>query len=505
MKLDKRFVLGAAFVLGLGMNLTACGGDDDDNGNSGEETQCNVTKESCEEKGQDFDEANCACKEKGGEETEDLCGNGKLDDGEVCDTVDGEVTFASDKGTCQLWYDENKDQLSSSLVTDDEAKPGCSKDCKAHSQGTCKTEETVLCGNGQIDEGETCDIGLDGQAKTSDDVIAEGITCNDYQEGSWKEGGKPSCAADCKGYGAGSGDTKCESADVADDINGIVSCKADITADNTKATGTAIVETADANAVVKGKIVCESADSNIGKAINLSKVEFAEAASGTITANEVTTAYESDGNYSCVFYVEITEGQGAVCSKDGTVSPASKSLSEYDGASFEVTGMSTPTDGAIAVWNTFADDVSVLLTEGLKVQDGSDTAALIKLTLGSAGYKKDGTTPAFKATVNSGKLRIQADAAKNWGDSGTINDTHSYLSIATTALAKDSQIIIKLDTRGATLQLNAGDTELKNDIKTEKGTSSEFTVDVAANTSDIRLYSLTADQTVIDIESIVIK
>ena len=124
MKFDKRFVFGAALVLGLGLNLSACGDDDKKDDEKPSDPPI----------------------------SEDSCKNGVLDAGEVCDTVDGKVVFAEGKGTCQLWYDENKDSETSPLVNDPEAVPGCAKTCMAHAKGTCKTEAAVLCGNGKIGE-----------------------------------------------------------------------------------------------------------------------------------------------------------------------------------------------------------------------------------------------------------------------------------------------------------------------------------------------------------------
>ena len=434
----------------------------------------------------------------------DTCGNGVLDADEVCDIVDGAEKWSDGNGTCEKWAAENDLTLSD----DEQGKPGCASNCKAHRQNPktgkgCTSTKNKLCGNGVIDDGEKCDI-KDGKI-----IFAPSITDTSCKatygkgEGNFVADGIPGCNATCDDWAKGT--CHAEGEEPVDNINGIVSCKAEITADNTKATGKATVVTADSNALAKGKIVCDVESSNIGKALNDSKVEFAEAASGVITAKDVTTAFESDGTYSCVFYVEIKSGEGAVCSKDGTVSAASKNLSEYDGVSFEVTGHGTPTDGAIAAWNKFEGDVSGLLSDGIKVQEGSDTAAVMKMVFGTDGYKKNSDKPAFSAKVNSGKLRIQADSKEKWGKAGTIDGSHSYVSIATTALAKDAKLVIKLDSRGATLQINAADNKLKDDIKTTSGTFTEFTVDVPASTSDIRLYSLTADQTVIDIESVVIK
>ena len=93
MKFD-RFAMVALLALGLGCGVSACDGDD--------------------------------------EEDVDSCGNGVLDEGEVCDTVNGEIKFADDsKATCEL-AEQGKF-----------GKPGCAKDCRGYSKGSCSDVKPI--------------------------------------------------------------------------------------------------------------------------------------------------------------------------------------------------------------------------------------------------------------------------------------------------------------------------------------------------------------------------
>ena len=420
MKFDKRFVLGAALILGLGMNLTACG--DDDKKDDEDNKTCTVTKESCEQQNKDFDKDKCECKAK---EQSDDCGNGKLDEGEVCDKVDNEVKFAEGKGTCQLWYEENKEQESSQLVDDPEAKPGCSSDCKAHSMGTCKTEAAVLCGNGKIDDGEVCDIGLDGQAKTEDDVVT-GKTCKDYDaEVSWKSG-DPSCAKDCKGFGKGT----CVEADAVEDVNGIVSCTATITVAENKATGNANVVTSDGKSV-SGAIVCGSL--NAGLAPLISKLELSAAAEGKHSGEVSLADFKDKGNYGCFYYVKAADQEnGVFCSADGTVtSDTSKTVDDIKVATFDVAG--EVTEGTLATWtfndyNIQSDKTKIAedMKTGLVPEDG--TGSDIKL-LWNAVDGVDVSVTLTKATTTTALQIKNADTTNgNWAATQT-KDTNSSLVI----------------------------------------------------------------------------
>jgi hypothetical protein len=449
MKLDKRFVFGAALLLGLGMNISGCGDDGDDNNGN----ECKVTKESCEKDGKDFDKDKCECKakaeeckvtkescEKDGKEFDaencrcntvkaETCGNNKLDEGEICDTVDGEVKFADGKGTCQLWYDENKDKETAPLVDDPEAKPGCASGCTAHSMGSCKTEAKVLCGNGQIDDGEVCDIGIDGQAKTDDDVVT-GKTCNDYQEGNWKEGGKPSCAKDCKSLGGGFGDTKCVSADVVEEVNGIVSCEASITIAEDKATGNAEVVAKDGKSV-SGAIVCGSL--NAGLAPLISKLELSAATDGKHSSEISIADFKDKGNYGCFYYVKAADqDNGVFCSTDGTVtSNTEKTVDDIKLVTFDVAG--EVTEGTLATWtfnnyNIQSDKTKIAedMKTGLVPEEG--TGSDIKL-LWNEVTGVDVSVSLTKATTTTALQIKNADTTNgNWAATQT-KDTNPSLVI----------------------------------------------------------------------------
>lgn len=397
MKFDKRFVFGAALVLGLGLNLSACGDDDKKDDEKPSDPPI----------------------------SEDSCKNGVLDAGEVCDTVDGKVVFAEGKGTCQLWYDENKDTETSPLVNDPEAVPGCASSCKAHSKGTCKTEAAVLCGNGQIDADEVCDIGKDGQAKTDDDVIADGKTCNDYQEGSWKDGGKPSCAKDCKGYGAGT----CVSNDVA---GGISKCTATVeySADSKKATATVNVES---ESEYFTTVLCAPKANKLAAAISKDK-EL------TASSEFDASTFSDAGDYACIVVaVEKENGNRSLCSPSGDILKIGDGVETFENAACgSFTLESQATADTLAKW-TFAsvnkDEVDTTIGgSGVAPDEGSENSLLLKYN--KVGEKADKITLSMTADGSGTNaltaFQIKVSAAGDLGE-GQSADAASHISIGTLA------------------------------------------------------------------------
>ncbi len=102
----------------------------------------------CNDKCTGFDTTKCSA--------EKTCGNGKLDDGEVCDgsllngrTCAQQVGFGS-TGT-----------------------PACNSTCSGYTKGTCTA--AVKCGNGKLDSGEKCD-GTILNGKTCADIVGLGST-----------------------------------------------------------------------------------------------------------------------------------------------------------------------------------------------------------------------------------------------------------------------------------------------------------------------------------------
>lgn len=124
-----------------------------------------------------------------------LCGNGRMDPGEVCDGGTGCTTGCLLAENQQCTRDTDCASVACRrgvCVPCTEGGQCQSNDCR---EGTC----TNLCGNGKVDTGEICDPGLAGDAPgcTRDCLRAVGADCSDSREcqtglcGS--NGGKSSC------------------------------------------------------------------------------------------------------------------------------------------------------------------------------------------------------------------------------------------------------------------------------------------------------------------------
>jgi len=133
-----------------------------------------------------------------------ICGNRKLESGEVCDTWEvGELTCADVPDIEPLGNTEKY-----------LGQPKCNDDCTAIEIGSCYKSK---CGNGYSDAGELCDA-------SSSQVHSTFPSCDDYYNAaskglSWKPGGEPGCSSDCKGYSKGT----CQLEDQPRD--GITSCE----------------------------------------------------------------------------------------------------------------------------------------------------------------------------------------------------------------------------------------------------------------------------------------
>ena len=136
------------------------------------------------------------------------CGNGLVEDGEVCD---GEAGVPE---TC-LAYDAEKSW-------GDGGRPGCSSDCASLNVGTC-VERVSACGNGLVEDDEVCD----GEAGVPETCLAFDA---DRQ---WQDGGRPGCASDCRALSVGTcresfaecGDGFAEDHEVCDGTDGVpVTC-----------------------------------------------------------------------------------------------------------------------------------------------------------------------------------------------------------------------------------------------------------------------------------------
>lgn len=223
MKLDKRFILAASLVLGLGLGFQACSDDDDSSDEA--KTECKVNTD-CKDKAKPVCTAGkCvaetptdtnACKDK----TEGAdCGEGKTcqkgaDDKLECKakTTGGDTTkecyksinCSTDKPICS----EGK------CIAAADAK-ACTKteECGADQfckDGKCEDKaKPATCRNKALDDKEICDIDKSGNA-----IFATGkeITCqqffdmnpDNYTAGTVaKDGGKPGCSDDCLAYKKG--------------------------------------------------------------------------------------------------------------------------------------------------------------------------------------------------------------------------------------------------------------------------------------------------------------
>ena len=223
MKLDKRFILAASLVLGLGLGFQACSDDDDSSDEA--KTDCKVNTD-CKDKAKPVCTAGkCvaetptdtnACKDK----TEGAdCGEGKTcqkgaDDKLECKakTTGGDTTkecyksinCSTDKPICS----EGK------CIAAADAK-ACTKteECGADQfckDGKCEDKaKPATCRNKALDDKEICDIDKSGNA-----IFATGkeITCqqffdmnpDNYPAGTVaKDGGKPGCSDDCLAYKKG--------------------------------------------------------------------------------------------------------------------------------------------------------------------------------------------------------------------------------------------------------------------------------------------------------------
>lgn len=221
MKLDKRFILASALVLGLGLGFQACSSDDDD-----DNTSC-TTNADCK------DTAKPVCTAGQCVAQTDKCDGKKA--GDACDT--GKTCQADDAGTlsCKETSSEGGDRecyISSQCAEDklcaggkciaQSAATACAKteDCGSDMRcdnGYCtdKTVKPSTCGNATLDALELCEA---KSASSNIAILPEGTTdgcmlyakehVNDEQFGGDITNvtvveGEVGCATNCLGYAQG--------------------------------------------------------------------------------------------------------------------------------------------------------------------------------------------------------------------------------------------------------------------------------------------------------------
>ncbi|MBQ9816992.1 MAG: hypothetical protein IJM59_05940 [Proteobacteria bacterium] len=502
MKLDKRFVLAAAFVMGIGIGAAACSESDSDGDNGGDNggkpaATCDKKAEDCTKDGKKLDQEKCECVKKEEKQKDPNCGNGKLDEGEVCDIVDGVEAFADGKGTCEAWASENDETLDASA---EQGKPGCSSDCKGHSKAQksgngCVTVAATLCGNGKIDDGEKCDKDADGNiifapsetdhsckatyGKGSGDFVADGV---------------PTCAKDCKGYGKGT----CEDNKGGESQEGgIKSCVPDIKYAENKVTGNATVEAGDASAKIKGAVICGEMNENIEKAVNIYAADdkLKDAADGKITSELATDGFPA-GEYGCVYYVKAGD-KGYVCTADGVKDAKGKVSDLVKEKTFVIEGADT--SSAIASWSDFSAVASIdVLVAGFVSQDGSDKTAKITWI--------NGIESAVTAKPESKQLRLEHFDTKGSGNTAAEN---AYFEVSFAALAADAELVINMETRDSVFVVTNDKDEPLNsnpaEIKSAKGTFTDFKVTVPKDATSVRIYNKAPTGKAVFVTSIVLK
>ena len=106
-----------------------------------------------------------------------LCGNGIIDtnEGEICDEKDGEAIFVG-SASCEAYFAQSS---YSDYTIKEGGKPGCTKDCKKYSRGTCALAAQAMFGVEQC-LFESLEVDSDAQSVTvyGRVVPKEGITQN---------------------------------------------------------------------------------------------------------------------------------------------------------------------------------------------------------------------------------------------------------------------------------------------------------------------------------------
>lgn len=540
MKLDKRFVLAAALVMGIGFGVSACGGDDDgdsdakkaigeaceanddcETGNcsekvcaaKAEEKKCEKTADSCNAETETWNEKDCKCDPKSSEKTCEL----KAED---C-SADAHQELDSEKCACACvsgYHFNNADT------------PVCEEDIVASEN----------CNDGTVDADEVCDS-KDGNIQFKEDYG----TCVNY----FKENGEtvtaeavtgtPSCGNTCKtlakgtcakvddtcGNGklddgefcdaVGEGDSKvvkfaddaaatCENANqgkfgkpgcnvTCDGYSkGTCSeteadtCKAEVAYD--EATHKASATVTASNADTKTAIVCASKTANLAALIDNINEESSEFD---------TSNLKDAGDYVC-YVVYLDKETKSLCSKDGAIIKLSDATAENAAiVSFKVE--SSISSETIAKW-TFASATKDTIAEQLKEGIAADEGDKEHTKLSYVDNGKTGITITLTAD-NAGAnaltaLQVKVDSDGKLGNTQTEDDS-AHISIGDLGMYTITGLKMTAKYEGGKIYVTAVDGSSEVIVKTiEDMTSSYAEKSVSGFASDIAKINIYGDDTV---------
>ena len=277
------------------------------------------------------------------------CGDNAVSTGELCDKDSGgKAIFAYPEAATCLAYLTLEGTIDVSGMTDADFEgqvPSCSSDCLGYSKGSCVVP---TCGNGTVDDTETCDV-IDGKTYlTGDDGNPRLATCEDWDKKASGWYGSPKCNDKCTGIRQGS----CVDPNNLKPVASIQSCIADLSvSDDGVVSGTATVTLAEGAAFdnVKGNIICETTTTttHMGSLLNKVYKDFINADNSdgivlTVSTDKTTTdgnKFVPDTTYACVVFVANIDAEnsnlqsnGAICTPSGEARSANttfNNLLEY--------------------------------------------------------------------------------------------------------------------------------------------------------------------------------
>ena len=273
------------------------------------------------------------------------CGDNAVSTGELCDKDNGgKAIFAYPEAATCLAYLTLEGTIDVSGMTDADFEgqvPSCSSDCLGYSKGSCVVP---TCGNGTVDDTETCDV-IDGKTYlTGDDGNPRLATCEDWDKKASGWYGSPKCNDKCTGIRQGS----CVDPNNLKPVASIQSCIADLSvSDDGVVSGTATVTLAEGAAFdnVKGNIICETTTTttHMGSLLNKVYKDFINADNSdgivlTVSTDKTTTdgnKFVPDTTYACVVFVANIDAEnsnlqsnGAICTPSGEARSANTTFNK---------------------------------------------------------------------------------------------------------------------------------------------------------------------------------